>query len=582
MQMSTLSSGTKQEPGKPANWKKDASAQDKANVVATKKITQPSQDTANIVHKQKAADSSSASINLSSSAKADGEQAKEDGRRQPQSEQPEGAKDRRATSRPSSRASDRSKRESESAGRKANASLNRSTQSIQSGRPESKRSNKTDLSSNVDLSKRSAEGQDSTTNSIMSLNSTSLGAGRSNSIASSDQIATSCELNSVNSAGQLNQSETSISSASNNRTAATLPRRTAAVAAATESTTTSTISITSTTSQTASSSNTSGIVTSSPIRRRKKPPAPKPPSAATSTASLSTKGSTAALSKQPRASKISSTTLNYNASSKVPTHPANYSNAALSYSNSSLMTTDTCSSSLSTNLTNAGSEVSASSADINSLKRRKKSSKTRPAPPVPVLDKRTSQEPVKLDRIKLADEPPTDSSLVEQQNALNKARSSSCSKQLNKRINNGLRLTPHKTPCMSVSHRNKSNVKLRLNAILNRSLSEAFRLNAKAALNRQHSFSSEVSLNKRNLSTMINNTAFCSFGQNDQSQQSNGQHHTPDAKKKLKLEELELTKKNLESLKAATKELRKSEALNKPDRADAKKDAKLDKQQINN
>lgn len=586
MQMSTLSSGTKQEPGKPANWKKDASAQDKANVVATKKFTQP--DTANIVHKQKAADSSNASIHSSSSVRGDAEQvAREDGRRTQQSES---AKDRRATSRPSSRpssrASDRSKRESESAGRRANASLNQSTQSIQSGRPESKRSNKTDLSSNVDLSKRSAEGQDSTTNSIMSLNSASLGAGRSNSIASSDQIATSCELNSVNSAGQLNQSETSISSASNSKTAATLPRRTAAsavpaAAGVAESTATSTTSITSTTSQTASSSNTSGIVTSSPIRRRKKPPAPKPPSTATSTASLSTKSSSssaAALSKQPRASKISSTTLNYNASSKVPSHPAAYSNAALSHSNSSLMTTctDTCSSSLSTHLTNiAGSEVTASSADINSLKRRKKSSKNRPAPPVPVLAK--SQEPAKVDRGKLADEPPADSSLVEQQNALNKARSSSCSKQLNKRINNGLRLTPHKTPCMSVSHRNKSNVKLRLNAILNRSLSEAFRLNAKAALNRQHSFSSEVSLNKRNLSTMINNTAFCSFGQNDQ--QNNGQHHTPDAKKKLKLEELELTKANLESLKAATKELRKSEALNKPD---AKKDAKLDSKQINN
>lgn len=565
MQMSTMSSGTKQDSDKSANWKKDASAQDKANVVATKKFTQPSQDTANIVHKQRTADSSSASINLSSSSRADGEQAKEDGsrRRQKRGDERDGSRDRRSTSRPSSRTSEHSKKESESSSRATNA-LNQSTQSIQSGRPESKRSNRTDLSSNADISKRSADGHDSTTNSILSLNSTSLGAGRSHS------IATSSELASVNSAGQLNQSETSISSASNNKTATTLPRRTAATVA--ESTATSTTSITSTTSQTASSSATSGIVTSSPIRRRKKPPAPKPPTAA-STANLSTRGSSAALAKQSRASKTSSTTLNHNASSKVPSN-ASYSNAALSHSNSSLMTADTFSSCLSANLT---SEVSASSAEINSLRRKKKSSKSRPAPPVPVLDKQTNRE--KPDGIKLAND--GDNALVEQQNALNKARSSSCSKQLNKRINNSLRLTPHKTPCMSVNHRNKSNVKLRLNAILNRSLSEAFRLNAKAALNRQHSFSSEVSLNKRNLSTMINNTAFCSFGQNEQQNHNNSQHRTPDAKRKL--EELEQAKKNLESLKTGTKDLKKSDVLNKPDRTDAKKaDAKLDNKQINN
>ena len=228
----------------------------------------------------------------------------------------------------------------------------------------------------------------------------------------------------------------------------------------------------------------------------------------------------------------------------------------------------TCTETLSsTNLTNTTGDLTtnSSSVDINSLKRRKKSSKNRPAPPVPTVA--SSKE-----RINQQDKKPQlDGKLSNEKGGVRS--SSSCSKQLNGKLMNGsARLTtPHKTPCMSVNHRNKSNVKQRINAILNRSLSEAFKLNAKAALNSvQHTFSSEVSLNKRNLNTMINNTAFTdSFAHNDQ------QHRlsTPTDVKKKKLKDARDLKNDLLP---ATKNNGK-----KTDMRDAKKDVKLDKKPIN-
>lgn len=177
----------------------------------------------------------------------------------------------------------------------------------------------------------------------------------------------------------------------------------------------------------------------------------------------------------------------------MPINTSTCCNLALSHSNCSLVTTytNTCSSLSTVNLTNTTS-TNSSSADINSLTRRKKYKK-KPAPPIPIKSQQINQQDKKMEN-KLSN---NEISLT--------AVSSSCSKQLvNKRLNGSLngssRLTPHKTPCTSVNHRNKSNVKQRINRILARSLSEAYRLNAKTALNSvQHSFSSEVSLNKRKL-----------------------------------------------------------------------------------
>lgn len=563
--MSTVSSGPKQMKEINKSKKENVSAQD-INVVR-KKIAQNT-DT---VHKQKA-NSSNVSISSSTSSKDDKKHFKQTDKKLDDKKL---VSSNKSISRPNSRASDESKKETKVSKSNLNQrDLNKSAQSIQV-RPESKRSNKTDLSSNN-------EGQDSTTNSILSLNSNSLGIGQCNSITS-DQIATTCsELTSVTSFNQLDQSQTSISSSSINKT--NLPSRTINADQQQCSTTTSTTSIT---SRTISSSNTSGVVTSSPIRRRKKPPAPKPPL-------LTNSNSTSTNKNKQRAQNISSSKpFNASSSSKVPINSTN-SNLALSHSNSSFLMincTDKCNSLASMNLKNTTtSDLSSSSADINSLKRRKKSSKNRPAPPIPTAIIKEQQQKINQEQnnkksetklinenkgINLTEQPQT--------NSLNKIHSSSCSKQLNKRINNNnLRLTP----CMSVNHRNKSNVKLRLNAILNRSLSEAFRLNAKAALNSvQHSFSSEVSLNKRNLSTMINNTAFTdSFGHNEQHQMG-----TPEIKKKKKLDEVE-TKKSYDNLKTK-KDSKKSDVpklvnnkMKASDTKDIKKDAKLDnkQQQINN
>ena len=553
--MSSTSNEIKQETSKTVNKKSDVAAQN----IITKKITQSHKDI-NTMHKQKAS-SSNTSIDSSSkikdndkiikhkSTKIDKKLDEKLDEKLDKKSSTSSKSTSRSSSRPNSKASDRNEKKKKETSKESSKEiskesklidLNKSTQSIQ-GRPESKRSNKTDQSS--------LGNEDSTSNSILSLNSNSLGAGQSSN-NTSDQIVTSSELNSINSINQLNQSQTSLSSTASK----TLPRR--ETTKKIDSTTTSTTSITSTTSQTVSSSNTSGIVTSSqsPIRRRKKPPAPKPPSnSSINTKSSLNKNLITSSNKQIRASNLS----NLNVSSKVPASvPINSSNLALSQSNCSLMTTCTeTNSSLSMNLTNTTtSDLSNSSAtDLNSLRRRKKSSKNKPAPPVPTVTSGQQQQ-------KINQEINLTSTIEKDTNNKISSSSSSCSKQSNKRINNNnssLRLTPHKTSCSkSVNHRNKSNVKQRINAILIRSLSEAFRLNAKTALNSvQHSFSSEVNLNKRNLSTMNYNTAFTdSFG----GQNNNGNHFdchtqqhrlsTPDAKKKKIEEQDNLTRSDLKKV----------------------------------